>query len=69
MWNRLPVQVRCMRQGVQGQSTGMTLTDGMGKEVGEGVQDGRHMYTHGWFMSMYGKKTLQYCKVISLQLK
>ena len=20
---------------------------------GEGVQDGRHMYTHGWFMSMY----------------
>ena len=22
---------------------------------GEGVQDGGHMYTHGWFMSMYGK--------------
>ena len=21
----------------------------------EGVQDGEHMYTHGWFMSMYGK--------------
>ena len=20
-----------------------------------GVQDGGHMYTHGWFMSMYGK--------------
>ena len=20
-----------------------------------GVQDGEHMYTHGWFMSMYGK--------------
>ena len=20
------------------------------------VQDGEHMYTHGWFMSMYGKK-------------
>ena len=19
------------------------------------VQDGEHMYTHGWFMSMYGK--------------
>jgi len=23
---------------------------------GKGVQDGEHMYTHGWFMSMYGKK-------------
>ena len=22
---------------------------------GEGVPDGEHMYTHGWFMSMYGK--------------
>ena len=22
---------------------------------GEGVQDGEHMYTHGLFMSMYGK--------------
>ena len=22
---------------------------------GSGVQDGEHMYTHGWFMSMYGK--------------
>ena len=22
---------------------------------GTGVQDGEHMYTHGWFMSMYGK--------------
>ena len=20
-----------------------------------GVQDGEHIYTHGWFMSMYGK--------------
>ena len=22
---------------------------------GKGVQDGENMYTHGWFMSMYGK--------------
>ena len=22
---------------------------------GKGVQDGEHMYTHGWFTSMYGK--------------
>ena len=24
---------------------------------GRGVQDGEHMYTHGWFMSVYGKTT------------
>ena len=41
--------------GAQGQCTVMTLRDGMGREVGEGVQDGGHMYIHGWFMSMYGK--------------
>ena len=22
---------------------------------GRGLQDGEHIYTHGWFMSMYGK--------------
>ena len=27
--------------------------DGEGGE--RGVLDGEHMYTHGWFMSMYGK--------------
>ena len=27
----------------------------MGTEVGGGVQNGEHMYTHGGFMSMYGK--------------
>ena len=38
-------------------------------EVGRGfIQDGEHMYTHGRFMSMYGKP-LQYYEVISLQLK
>ena len=26
-----------------------------GEGGGSGVQDGKHMYTHGWFMSMYGK--------------
>ena len=29
----------------------LTITEG----VGRGVQDGEHMYTHGWFMSMYSK--------------
>jgi len=36
-----------MRQGAQGWCTGMTLRDGMGREVGEGFQDGGHMYTYG----------------------
>ena len=34
MWNRSLVQVQCMKQGTQGQYTGMTLSDGMGREVG-----------------------------------
>ena len=28
----------CMRQGAQGQCTGMTLRDGMGREVGGGFR-------------------------------
>ena len=35
-----------MRRGAQGWCTGMTLRDGMGREVGDG-QDGEHMYAHG----------------------
>ena len=58
MWNRSPVQVRCMRQGAQGQCTGRTLRDGDGEGGGIGVQDGGHMYTRGWFMAMYGKTTI-----------
>ena len=53
-----------MSQGVQGWYIGMTLRDGIGRQLGGGVQDGEHMYTHGWFMSMYGKN--QYNIVISL---
>ena len=46
--------------GRQSRCTGTTLRDGMWRERGlggrwEGVQDGGHMYTHGRFMSMYGK--------------
>ena len=40
--------------------------DGVGG--GRGLQDGEHKYTHGRFMSMYGKP-IQDCKVISFQLK
>ena len=28
-----------------------------GEGSGRGVQDGEHMYIHGWFMSVYGKTT------------
>ena len=39
-----------------------------GQGGGRGVQNGEHMYTHGGFMSIYGKiNTI--CKVISFQLK
>ena len=38
-----------------------------GEGGGRGVQDGEHMYTHGWFMLMFSKNN--YNKVISLQLK
>ena len=34
---------------------------------GKGVQDGEHMYTHDYFISVYGKT--HYNIVISLQLK
>ena len=44
-----------MRQGAQGWWAGMTLRDGMGREVRGEVQDVDPMDTHGWFMSMYGK--------------
>ena len=34
---------------------------------GGGIPDGGHMYTHGWFMLVYGKN--HHNTVISLQLK
>ena len=43
-WNR------ALKAGALGQPWGM----GWGGR-GRGVQDGGHMYTHGWVMSMYGK--------------
>ena len=38
-----------------GWCTGMTQRGGTGREVGEGVQDGEHVYNRGGFMLMYGK--------------
>ena len=45
---------RVLRAGALGWPWGM----GWG---GRGVQDGGHMYTHGWFMSMYGKN---HCNIV-----
>ena len=68
MWNRPPVQVRCMRQGAKGWCTGMTQRDGMGREVGEGLRMG-NTFTPMADSCQCMAKPLQYCKVSSLQLK
>ena len=39
-----------------------------GEEGGRGVPEWEHGFRNGGFMLMYGKP-VQYCKVISLQLK
>ena len=53
-----------MRQGAQGWCTGMTQKDGMGRKVGGGFRMGTTWLIH---VNVW-QKTLQYCKVISLQL-
>ena len=68
MWNRSPVQVRCMRQGAQGWCTGMTLGDGMGRRWERGSGWGTQV--HPWLIHVnLWQKPPQYCKVIGLQLK
>ena len=36
-----------------------------GEGGGRGVQDGEHMYTHGWFMSMYDKNCYNIVKSLA----
>ena len=57
-----------MRQCSQGRCTGMTLRDGMGREMGGGVQDG-DTCTPMSNSCQCMAKPIQYCKVIRLQLK
>ena len=38
-----------------GWCTEMTQRDSTGREGGEGVQDGEHVYIYGGFMLTYGK--------------
>ena len=62
---------RVLRAGAEHQSipgSGMTQTDGMGREVGGGFRmgnTGTPVVDSCWCMA----KPIQYCKVISLQLK
>ena len=67
MWNRSPVQCQRMRQGAQGWCTGVTLRDGMWREVGRGFRMGNPC-TPMADSCQWWQKPLQYCKVISLQL-
>ena len=50
MQSKLDAWNRALNAGALGQPRGK---DGEGG--GRGVRDGGHMYTCGWFMSMYGK--------------
>ena len=66
--NKLPVQVRCRIQDAWGWCTGMTQRDGMGREVGGGFRMG-NTCTLVVDSCQCMAKPIQYCKVISLQLK
>ena len=59
---------RCMRQGAQGWCTGTNLMDGKG-----GWKEGESEwgpYVYPWLIHVnVWQKPLQYCKVISFQLK
>ena len=49
----------------QGRCTGDDPKGWDGEEVGRKVWDGGHMYTRGWFMSMYGKNHYHIVKQIA----
>ena len=68
MWNRLPVQVRCMRQGVQSCALGWPRGMGWGGKREGGLGWGTRV--HPWLIhANVWQKPLLYCKVISLQFK
>ena len=56
-------------QGTQSQCSGTALRDGVGREVGGGVQDGgTHVHPRLVHVNVWQKPS-QYCKVAILQLK
>ena len=66
--NELPVQVQCRTQDAWGWCTGMTQRDGMGREVGGEFRMGNTCIPMADSCQCMAKP-IQYCKVISLQLK
>ena len=68
MLNRSPIQVLGMKHSTQSRCTGTTLRDGMGREVGGGFGM-ENTPTPVADSCQCKAKPLQYCKVISLQLK
>ena len=58
-----------MRPGAQGWCTGMTLRDGMGREVGAGFRMGNTCTPMADSCECMANCMAQYCKVIRLQLK
>ena len=68
MWNRLPVQVRCMRQDAQVGALRWPRGMGWGGRWEGGSGWGTHV--HPWLIHVnVWQKPPQYCKVISFQLK
>ena len=66
--NKSPVQVRCVIQGSQDWCTEMTQRDGMGMEVRRGFRMGKTC-TPVVDSCQLMANPIQYCKLISLQLK
>ena len=54
-WQKKKMAVHQPRALVSCIQPGLAKRDGMGREVGGGVQEGEHMQIHGWFMLIYGK--------------
>ena len=67
MWNRSPVQVRCMRQGAQGWSLGWPWGMGCGGRWEVGSEWGTHVHT--WLIHVNVWQNPQYYNIINLQLK
>ena len=64
MWNELPVQVQCMRQGAQGWYTGMTQRDGVGREEGGGFRMGNTCTPMADSCQCMAVHTLQYYTIL-----
>ena len=67
MWNRESVGVWCVTRGTQSRCSVTSWRGGVGREAGEELRrEGIHMYSHGWFMLMYGEN--HHNTIIILQL-